>query len=225
MRDSVGISPTSRPSSPVSKERNAICIFDYVPIIHAVTARARYPLAMNAGEFLVIDVETSGGSMQNIPEGFNLLVTGLRRDNFYAMYTSEPESLAALADDLAAFAGPVVTFNGARFDLPVLDRWCTEQLGRNLVVPNHYDLMIEIINTAGRRISLDHLCLYTFGEEKLKWDHRRNAEAWANEPQLLIDYNRVDIDLTHELFMRVLRGEPLFLGDATVVLPQPRPTP
>ncbi len=176
---------------------------------------------MDTGDFLVIDIETSGGSMQNIPEGFNLLVTGLRRGNFYAMYTSEPESLAALADQLESFAGPLITFNGARFDLPVLDRWCNEILDRPLVVQQHYDLMREIVNAAGRRISLDHLCFYTFGEEKLKWDHRRNAEVWATEPQLLIDYNKVDVDLTHELFMRVLRGEPLFLGDTTVVLRKP----
>jgi hypothetical protein len=176
---------------------------------------------MDTGDFIVIDIETSGGSMQNIPEGFNLLVTGLRQGNLMAMYTSAPESLAALADQLESFTGPLVTFNGARFDLPILDRWFQDVLGRKLIVPNHYDLMIEIINAAGRRISLDNLCLYTFGEEKLKWDHRRNAEVWATEPQLLIDYNRVDVDLTHELFMRVLRGEPLFLGDATVTLPIP----
>ncbi|MCH7607441.1 MAG: hypothetical protein IIC94_02570 [Chloroflexi bacterium] len=50
---------------------------------------------------------------------------------------------------------------------------------------------------------------------------RQNACVWASEPHRLADYNRVDLDLTHELFMRVLRGEPLFLGDATVVLPLP----
>lgn len=55
----------------------------------------------------------------------------------------------------------------------------------------------------------------------MKWDHRRNAQAWRDEPHLLIDHNRVDLDLTHELFMRVLRGEPLFLGDATVMLDSP----
>jgi DNA polymerase elongation subunit (family B) len=176
---------------------------------------------MDTGDFITIDIETSGGSMQNIPEGFNLLVTGLRQGNFYAMYTSERESLAALADQLESFAGPLVTFNGARFDLPVLDRWCNELLGRDLVVPQHYDLMREIVNVAGRRISLDNLSFYTFGQTKLKWDHRRNAEVWATEPQLLIDYNKVDVDLTHELFMRVLRDEPLFLGDTTVVLPKP----
>ena len=58
-------------------------------------------------------------------------------------------------------------------------------------------------------------------EQKVPWDHRHNARVWATEPHRLADYNRVDLDLTHELFMRVLRGEPLFLGDTTVVLPAP----
>ena len=81
--------------------------------------------------------------------------------------------------------------------------------------------MVEIVRAAGRRISLDRLCLYTFGEEKLSWNHHENARVWRDEPHRLIDYNRVDVDLTHELFMRVLRGDYLFLGDASVKLPVP----
>ncbi len=176
---------------------------------------------MQEGDFSVIDVETTGGSMDNIPVGFELLLTGARCAQTYAAYTAAPESLAQLADFLAGFAGPVVTYNGARFDLPVLDDHFQRTLGRRLKLGRHYDLMVEIERAASRRIGLDRLCLYTFGEEKVPWDHRRNARVWASEPHLLADYNRVDLDLTHELFMRVLRGEPLFLGDATVVLPLP----
>ena len=176
---------------------------------------------MDAGDFLVLDVETSGGSMQNFPEGFRLLLTGTRQGSLYGMYTAEPASLAQLHSLVANFDAPVVTFNGARFDIPILDRWMRDMLGLGLTVRQHYDLMIEIVQAAGRRISLDRLCYYTFGEEKVQWDHRQNAHAWAEYPQRLVDYNRVDLDLTHELFMRVLRGEPLFLGDATVTLSPP----
>ncbi len=176
---------------------------------------------MQEGDICVIDVETSGGSMQNIPAGFRLLLTGARWGQGYGMYTSAAESLGQLADLLEGFAGPLVTYNGARFDLPVLDRSFQETLGRPLVVRRHYDLMVEIERAAERRISLDRLCLYTFGERKVPWDHRQNAQVWAEAPHRLVDYNRVDLDLTHELFMRVLRREPLFLGDATVVLPLP----
>ena len=159
--------------------------------------------------------------MNNIPEGFDLLLTGTRQRDVYGVYTSAPASLAQLADLLEACSGPVVTFNGARFDLPMLDRWFRDVLGRRLAIAQHYDLMAEIVRAAGRRISLDRLCLYTFGEEKLPWDHHENARVWRDEPHRLIDYNRVDVDLTHELFMRVLRGDYLFLGDASVKLPMP----
>jgi hypothetical protein len=174
---------------------------------------------MDAGDFCVLDVETTGGSMSNIPVDFRLLVTGIRQGTSYAMYTSVPESLGQLADYLDGFTGPVVTFNGVRFDLPVIDSWFQQQLGRRLSVTTHYDLMLEIEHAAGHRISLDRLCQYTFGEEKVTWDFRRNSQAWIDEPELLIDYNRIDLDLTHELFMRVLRGDYLFLGDASVQLP------
>ena len=159
--------------------------------------------------------------MRNFPEGFRLLLTGVRQGALYGMYTAHPASLAELHALLANFDGPVVTFNGARFDIPILDRWTRDALGLGLAVRRHYDLMVEIVQAAGRRISLDRLCYYTFGEEKVPWDHRQNARIWADAPQRLVDYNRVDLDLTHELFMRVLRGEPLFLGDATVALPLP----
>ena len=33
---------------------------------------------MREGDFSVIDVETTGGSMDNIPVGFELLLTGAR---------------------------------------------------------------------------------------------------------------------------------------------------
>lgn len=176
---------------------------------------------MDAGDFLVVDVETAGGSMNNFPDGFRLLLTGTRCGAVYGMYTAEAASLAELRELLAGFGGPVATYNGARFDLPMLDRWMRGALGAPLAVGRHYDLMAEIVRATGRRISLDRLCLYTFGEEKVSWDHRENTRVWAEAPQRLVDYNRVDLDLTHELFMRVLRGEHLFLGDASVQLPAP----
>lgn len=192
-----------------------------IPDKPSLVRRCRNLWAMESGDFLVIDIETAGGSMNTFPRGFQLLLTGTLCGGLYGMYTAEQESLAALADLLEGFDGPVVTFNGERFDLPMLDHWTQEVLGRPLRVKHHYDLMIEIVRAAGHRISLDRLSQYTFGEEKVTWDHRHNAEVWETEPQRLIDYNRVDLDLTHELFMRVLRGEYLFLGDASVILPPP----
>jgi uncharacterized protein YprB with RNaseH-like and TPR domain len=179
---------------------------------------------VDAGDFLVLDVETAGGNWSTFPAGFNLLLTGTRAAQTYGAYTAVPASLVELARFLSLWDGPVVTFNGAKFDLPVLDRWFTEVLAERLDVRQHYDLAREIERQSGIRISLDRVSRYTFGEEKMAWDHRRNARSWAEEPHRMIDYNRIDLDLTHELFMRVLRAEPLFLGEATVMLDPPGPS-
>ena len=83
-----------------------------------------------------------------------------------------------------------------------------------------HDLILLSVNQMEGIVAVSH-SNDNYSEEKVPWDHRQNARVWASEPHRLADYNRVDLDLTHELFMRVLRGEPLFLGDATVVLPAP----
>jgi len=166
--------------------------------------------------FCALDVETHGGTWQSFPEGFQLVLVGVREGDAFAAYTAEPESLAQLAGFLDDYPGVVVTYNGGFFDLPVLDWWFQRVLGRPLRVRHHYDLMKEIEKLAGYRIGLDRLAQYTIGAAKVPWDHRWNERVWAEEPHRLIDYNRVDVDLTHDLFARVLRGEQLFLGNTTV---------
>jgi len=68
--------------------------------------------------------------------------------------------------------------------------------------------MIEIVNAAGRRISLDQLSLYTFGDEKVKWDHRQNFQAWRNEPWRLVDYNKQDLGITRTRAFEFVKNEP-----------------
>ena len=160
--------------------------------------------------------------MHNFPAGFELLVTGVRYADSYTMYTGAPESMAHLLEFLGSFQGPVVTFAGARFDLPMLRAWSQQTLGAPLPSFQHYDLLVEIEQMVRHRISLERLCYYTFGEKKVALGHHSQyGRIWETEPWRMIDYNRVDLDLTHELFMRVLRRQPLFLGDSTVVLPLP----
>ena len=175
------------------------------------------------GDFCVLDAETFGGTWESFPTGFELLVTGVRHQDSYAAYTAGPASLAQLAGFLDAFQGPIVTFNGGKFDLPLLDHWFERVLGRRLHVTQHYDLLAEIYRAAGYRISLDRVAQYTFGEKKVPWDHRQNERLWAEEPHRMIAYNRRDLDLTHELYVRVRGGRHLFLGDKTVLLP-PHPS-
>ena len=176
---------------------------------------------MDPTDFCVLDIETAGDSWASFPEGFDLLMAGVSYRGAPRAYTAERQSLAWLASFLDDFPGVVVTFNGAHFDLPVLDRYFTRVLDRELRVAHHYDLLREIDAKAGRRISLDNVCNYTFGERKIPWDHRLNRRVWEQEPHRLVEYNKVDLDLTAELYRRVLVGQPLFLGDVTVILSLP----
>ena len=94
-------------------------------------------------------------------------------------------------------------------------------LDRPLRVAYHYDIMQEIERRVHWRISLEKLSQYTFGGQKIPWDHRQNRRVWAEKPHRLIEYNRVDLDLTNDLYRRVLDGQHLFLGNATVLLRPP----
>ena len=176
---------------------------------------------MDPHDFCVLDVETAGGMWQNFPQGFDLLVTGLRYRHVYYVFTADPASLAQMAGFLDGFTGVVVTFNGSHFDLPLLDSYLVPLLGRPLQAAHRYDVAYEIERSAQLRISLDRVAQYTFGDQKLPWDHRLNRRIWKEQPHRLIEYNRRDVDLTNELYQRVLNSQHLFLGNATILLPLP----
>ena len=184
---------------------------------------AWYAPSVDSGDFCALDVETAGGVWAEFPRGFDLLLTGVRYGGAYHAYSADPVSLAILADFLERFTGVVVTFNGTGFDLPLLDTYFSQLLGRRLQVAHHYDVMQEIERQTQLRISLSRLSQCTFGEQKMPWDHRQNRRVWVEAPQRLIEYNRVDLDLTHQLYQRVLDGQHLFLGNATVLLTPPGP--
>ena len=177
-----------------------------------------YVPIVKTNNFLVLDIETFGGSFSTFPQGFELLLVGIRTCFGYTMYTSEPASLELMRSDLADFNGQIVTFNGARFDIPLLEKFVEEILGDTLKINFHYDLLAEIHKATGRRISLDNLSNYTIGAQKLPWDHRKNLRAWREAPEEIIAYNKIDLDLTYDLYLRVLNGQHLFLGDTSVVL-------
>ena len=176
---------------------------------------------MDSGDFCALDIETAGGTWAKFPHNFDLLLAGVRYGDAYHVYSADPVSLTVLADFLERFTGVVVTFNGTGFDLPLLDTHFSRVLGRRVQVAHHYDLMWEIERQTQLRISLDRLSRYTFGEQKMPWDHRQNRRVWEDAPHQLIEYNRVDLDLTHQLYQRILDGQHLFLGNATVVLAPP----
>ena len=177
-----------------------------------------YVGSVNNHNFIALDIETTAGSFDSFPQGFELLLEGIKSSSGYTMYTSEPSSLELLRFDLANFDGTVVTFNGARFDIPILNKYVEETLGTTLKINNHYDLLAEIRKATGRGISLDRLSNYTMGAQKLPWDHRKNMNVWQEAPEDMIAYNKVDLDLTFDLYSKVLNQQRLFLGDTSIVL-------
>ncbi|MBL75566.1 MAG: hypothetical protein CL763_01350 [Chloroflexi bacterium] len=173
---------------------------------------------MDTNKFLALDIETFGGSFATFPQGFEVLLVGIKSCFGYTMYTSEPSSLELMRSDLTDFSGTIVTFNGAKFDIPLLEKCVEETLGTTLKISCHYDLLAEIHKATGRRISLDKLSSFTTGAQKLPWDHRQNLRVWQEAPEEMIAYNKVDLDLTYDLYIRVLNGQHLFLGDTSVIL-------
>lgn len=172
-------------------------------------------------DYCVLDIETYGGQWKTFPEGFSLLLTGIKHRDNYFMFTGHKASLTQMADFLENFDGVVVTFNGDRFDLPILSQYVSELTGKPLFIKRHFDLLKAIELKSHRRISLDKLSRYTFGGEKVPWDHRTNLTVWNTNPYLLVEYNRVDLDLTDDLFRRILSRRHLFLGDSTILVDPP----
>lgn len=169
--------------------------------------------------YCILDIETTAGSFGDFPDSFELLFAGVKQGAEYSVYGADAPSLAGLADLLEGFRGTLVTFNGAAFDLPILRAYFRSVLQRKVRTRAHYDILQQVYRAAGRRISLAHLAQYNLGRTKLPWDHFQNKLVWSTTPELLVRYNRVDLDLTEGLYRLIREGRPLSLGDATVTLP------
>lgn len=177
---------------------------------------------METKVYCILDIEPAGGRFDQIPAGFQLLFTRVKEGPDYRFYDASGAQLTRQADFLGVFPGVVVTFNRSRFDLQILDDHVRRILNRALYVRTHFDLLAEIVLATGYRISLADLALLNLGQAKNTWDHSGNARLWQTRPQLLLDYNRTDLDLTAGLFERVVRGAALYLRNGRhVCLPSP----
>ena len=168
--------------------------------------------------YCVLDIETAGHLMQP-PDTYELLFVGVKFEQRNTIFRSNRVELGLLAAFVDDFKGMVVTFNGSRFDLPILSHALQLATGKSLRVSKHYDMLSKIEQHAGRRISLDALARENFGVGKSEWDHRRNKEIWQSSPELLIAHNREDLNLTMRLFEMVLQRQSLKVDGTSVLLP------
>jgi uncharacterized protein YprB with RNaseH-like and TPR domain len=172
----------------------------------------------NTRDYCVLDIETTAGNFKGIPEGFRLLFVGLKHGRQYYFHPGNPTDLLSLVDFLDTFHGILVTFNGKRFDIPILNKYLFDLLGRKVNVSRHYDILWDINRVTGHRISLAELCRLNLEFTKKTWDHSKNERVWRETPQLLLEYNREDLDLTAEIFEFILHGRVLRVGMKQVTL-------
>ncbi len=166
----------------------------------------RKPLAITSelhgvqsAPYCILDIETAGPITQP-PDTYELLLVGVKHERQHTIFRCNRRELGLFASFVDDFKGMAVTFNGSRFDLPIVGHALRLATGRPLRVSKRYDILSKVERHAGRRISLDALARENLRIGKSEWDHRRNKEIWQSSPELLIAHNQEDLNLTARLF-------------------------
>lgn len=129
------------------------------------------------------------------------------REDYLEFLEHQVDDLLALLRELDL----VVGFNSKRFDYRVLSRYTDFDFRR---LPS-LDILEEVKNRLGFRLSLDHLALATLGTRKS--GDGLQALRWWKEGRIreIIDYCRTDVQITRDLFLRGRRrGHLLFNNKA-----------
>lgn len=100
--------------------------------------------------------------------------------------------------ELARTAGLLITFSGRRFDVPVLEKYYKF----NINALPHFDILDEIENALGRRVSLNMLAEANLGIGKGKTGNGLDAIEYykRNEIDKLKEYCTQDVKVTKEIF-------------------------
>jgi len=148
---------------------------------------------------IVFDIETKNtfadvGGDQNIDklEVSVVCAYSYLKDEYVCFEEHEFEALA----DMMQNAGLIIGFASKRFDVPVLNKY----FKYNLEAVPHYDILEQIENSWGRRISLDLLGEANLGMKKT--GHGLDAIDWYRNGEIkkLKDYCTQDVRLTKEIF-------------------------
>ncbi|KKU15543.1 hypothetical protein A3I34_02725 [Candidatus Jorgensenbacteria bacterium RIFCSPLOWO2_02_FULL_45_12] len=114
------------------------------------------------------------------------------KDEYYCFEERELDELG----EMMRKAGLIIGFSSKRFDVPILNNYFKFNLG---AVP-HYDILEQIENKWGRRISLDLLSEANLGIRKT--GHGLEAIEWYKngEMEKLKEYCKQDVKITKQIF-------------------------
>jgi DEAD/DEAH box helicase domain-containing protein len=162
-------------------------------------SQAALPLAAKSKKRIVVfDLETQKlaqevGGWRNVSKmGLSLAVTHTDAEGFQTF----TEDTVSQLIDLLKGADLVVGFNQMRFDYEVLVAYTSENLR---ALPN-LDILAHIESSLGFRLSLNHVALFTLGQQKS--GEGTDAVKWFREKKmdLLERYCRDDVALTRDLY-------------------------
>ena len=106
-------------------------------------------------------------------------------------------------------AEKLCTFNGRRFDVPVILKYMTRGEGRKLRHKPHLDFYHEfVLQNPGRRISLKNMSKTTLGQWNQKfelWDQTA-VSLYYTEPEKLEAYNNWDTKVTYWLLLALYKN-------------------
>ena len=145
----------------------------------------------------IFDVETTRiDNPYNAPISCISIIVG----NPPEIYQFEEEDVREAVKILLASPG-LVTYNGRKFDVPVMLKYMSRGEGRRLRLKPHFDPLFEIQQQRpGLLVSLDNMCKETLGIAKQDLgDESPINLAKYNIPQLL-RYNAYDSYLTYLLW-------------------------
>ncbi len=147
---------------------------------------------------IYLDVETLrlahevDGGWRNIP-GFGLSVA-ITWDETHQYRTWWESDSGGLIDVLGSF-DRIVTFNGERFDFPVLSAYGKVEH----LFPRSFDVLLDLTKRLTHRVKLDSLAQHTLGRGK--GGSGTDAVAWwrAGRTQDVAEYCRQDVQILVEI--------------------------
>lgn len=145
----------------------------------------------------IFDVETA-----RIDNPYNAPVTvvSIITTNPFKLYQFEEENIRDAVDILLATPG-IVTFNGRKFDVPVMLKYMSRGEGRLFRAKPHFDIFDEYVRLKpGMLISLDNIAKSTLNMQKQDIEDSAIQLAKTN-PRRLATYNARDTLLTYYLYV------------------------